>query len=103
MDSTDNLIPSGETVANQEGLLKTDHVLLWNQTADYARTVARNHWHLAPDGPIEIREAFWPTDKRLFTEHVPWLLVYADLLATEDGRCLETAENIRQQYLGDLT
>ena len=43
-----------------------------------------------------------PTDKRRFADHAPWLLVYADLLATEDGRCLETAEEIRKCHLEGL-
>jgi len=99
IDGGDDLIAGGETVAKQEGLLTTGSVLLWNQGNVAARTAARNRWHLDPNGNIEIRDAFWPTDRRRFENHVPWLLVYADLLATEDGRCLEVAEEIRKCHL----
>ena len=84
------------------GLLTTGNVLLWNQGTGIARTVVRNHWHLDPNGNIEVRDAFWPTEKRRFADHAPWLLDYADLLATEDGRCLETAEEIRKCHLEGL-
>jgi len=99
VDGVEDLIVGGESAAMQEGLLKTGSVLLWNQGAGVARTAARNHWHLALDGNIEVREAFWPTPHRRFTGKTPWLLVYADLLATEDGRCLEVAEEIRKRHL----
>ena len=99
IDGGDDLIAGGETAAMKEGLLTTGNVLLWNQGTGVARTAARNHWHLALDGNIEVRDAFWPVEKRRFTDHAPWLLVYADLLATEDGRCLEAAEEIRKRHL----
>lgn len=99
IDGGDDLIRGGETAAMREGLLSTGNVLLWNQGAGIARTALRNRWHLATDGNIEVREAFWPVEKRRFTGQAPWLLVYADLLATEDGRCLEVAEEIRKRHL----
>ena len=99
IDGGDDLIVGGETVAMKEGLLTTGSVLLWNQKNGVARTVARNHWHLDPNGNIEVRDAFWPKERRRFTAQTPWLLVYADLLATEDGRCIEAAEEIRKRYL----
>ena len=102
IDGGDDLIASGETSAMEVGFLTTGNVLLWNQGTGVARTAARNRWHLDPNGNIEVRDAFWPTDKRRFADHAPWLLVYADLLATEDGRCLEAAEEIRERYLEGL-
>jgi hypothetical protein len=53
-----------------------------------------------PQGDVEILDAFWnfaPPD-----EHrgiVPPLLVYADLLATGDDRCIEAARLIYDRYL----
>jgi len=38
---------------------------------------------------------------RRFERQVPWLLVYADLLANGDGRCLESAEEIRKLHLAE--
>ncbi len=99
MDGGDDLLLGGETAAMKENILTTGNVLLWNQGNGFARTAARNRWHLDPDGNIEVRDAFWPVEKRRFTDQPPWLLIYADLLATEDGRCLEAAEEIRKRHL----
>ncbi len=58
----------------------------------------------APEGPtgrvLEWRKPFWgqlPAGPRPDT--VPPVLVYADLLATGDGRCIETAAMVYEQYL----
>ena len=48
-----------------------------------------------PNGDIEILEAFWDFDDANFLpETVPTLLVYADLIASNDPRNLETAKMI---------
>jgi hypothetical protein len=49
---------------------------------------------------VEVRRQFWdfPGDARL-PGLVPPLLIYADLLATGDGRCIETARMIHDEYL----
>lgn len=48
-----------------------------------------------PNGDIEILEAFWDFDEADFLpETVPTLLVYADLIASNDPRNLETAKMI---------
>ncbi|HCE09632.1 MAG TPA: hypothetical protein DEQ40_13730, partial [Oxalobacteraceae bacterium] len=52
---------------------------------------------------VEVRRRFWnfPGDP----EHdklVPPLLVYADLLATGDARCIETAKMIYETYVARL-
>ena len=54
-----------------------------------------------PDGRVEFRRRFWtlPGDDPLLT---PTLLVYADLLAIGDARCLETAELLRGPLLARL-
>jgi len=93
------MVLGGESVAAKERLLQTGSALLWQQDGSVARTVIENRWRLAPDGNIEIRAAFWPAEQRRFKEHTPWLLVYADLLATDDSRCLEAAEEIRRRHL----
>jgi hypothetical protein len=62
--------------------------------------VVRNHLRTDPEGEIEVLEAFWPVD--LIADKrglVPTLLVYADLLATGDARCIETAKRIYDDYL----
>lgn len=53
---------------------------------------------------LEVRKPFW--GKTLLTDAqastVPPALVYADLLATGDGRCIETAQLIYDGYLARL-
>lgn len=50
---------------------------------------------------VEVRKPFWGktlhADER--TDTVPPTLVYADLLATGDGRCIETAQMVYDGYL----
>ncbi len=45
----------------------------------------------APQGEILVYKQFWSGDE------MPLLVVYADLLATEDDRCREAAERLRPQ------
>jgi hypothetical protein len=49
---------------------------------------------------VEVRKRFWnfPGDPEQFNT-VPPLLVYADLLATGDARCIETAKMIYDSYV----
>jgi len=57
---------------------------------------------LVPDpmGDIEILEAFWDFDAADFLpETVPTLLVYADLIASNDPRNLETAKMIYERLI----
>ena len=57
----------------------------------------------AADGTMEIRKKFWPFEYTW--EHpalAPPLLIYADLLATGDARCLEAAQRIYDQHLARL-
>lgn len=54
-------------------------------------------------GNLELLDAFWHFEtEQAVPGHrlVPPLLVYADLVATADARNLETAEMIRERYLG---
>lgn len=55
------------------------------------------------DGNIELRRRFWPFDYEW--QHpalAPPVLIYADLLATGDARCIETAQLIYDRYLARL-
>lgn len=54
----------------------------------------------APDGNIEIRQRFWPFDFEWdHNDLTPPVLVYADLLATGDARCIETAKKVYDAWL----
>jgi hypothetical protein len=70
--------------------------------------MAKQRMSKAPDGAaervVEWREPFWgavgtlrPADLR--ADVVPPVLVYADLLATGESRCIETANLLYEQYL----
>jgi hypothetical protein len=56
-----------------------------------------------PGGPIEVLKPFWGVVDRMFKDDmVPPLLVYADLLASNDARNIEVAEMIYEQELTRL-
>jgi hypothetical protein len=56
-----------------------------------------------PDGDIEIRQRFWTFDYVWNHPNLtPPILVYADLLATGDARCIETAQKVYDGYIAGL-
>ena len=62
-----------------------------------------NRLRKAPDGNIEIRKRFWTFDYAWnHPDLTPPILVYADLLATGDARCIETAQKIYDGYVAGL-
>lgn len=65
------------------------------------RPVHQDHVLLQdPGGEVEILDAFWKFPAPAGLEGiVPPLLVYADLLATGDDRCLEAAKLVHGRYL----
>ncbi|MEO8885539.1 MAG: type IV toxin-antitoxin system AbiEi family antitoxin [Mucilaginibacter sp.] len=60
-------------------------------------------WKLIPaeDGNIRVFEKFWKDNEMDGEIFAPPLLVYADLVITDDPRCIETAELIYNKYLKD--
>jgi len=60
------------------------------------------NYHLLPNenGQVAVYEKFWkfPDDTK---KTAPPLIVYADLMHTNDSRCIETANIIYEQYLGE--
>ncbi len=91
------LLPAGETAAAMAGLMKSTNLQFWRQ-GGIARVIARNRWRAEANGNIEVIKAFWP-EIRTFAKAVPWLLVYAGLMALDDSRCHEAAEEVRRIYL----
>lgn len=59
---------------------------------------------LAQERLLEIRRPFWGNTLKLegHPKTVPPALVYADLLATGDARCIETAQMVHDQFLAQL-
>lgn len=65
-----------------------------------ATLVKQHRLRAAPQGNIEILDAFWNLEpEETQPDLVPPILVYADLMATLDPRDLEVAKRIREQYI----
>jgi hypothetical protein len=65
-----------------------------------ARMMVDFHIRKADEGNIELRRRFWPFDHAWeYPALTPPVLIYADLLATGDARCIETAQVFYDQYL----
>ena len=77
------------TAALMDGYLPPER---WDiYTADNANAlIATGRMIPAPQGEIYVYKRFWQTDG------TPLLVMYADLMATEDDRCREAAERIKQ-------
>ena len=60
--------------------------------------------HLTQERLLELRRPFWGNTLKLegHPKTVPPALVYADLLATGDARCIETAQMVYDQFLARL-
>lgn len=72
-------------------------------TTHWAQLARKLHAAKDEHGNLEVLERFWKFQTPVLagaTRHVPPLLVYADLVATGDARNLETAEMIREKFLG---
>lgn len=84
------------------GYLRPAVITLYGERAE-PRLIVDHALRTDPDGDVEIAKRFW----RVETEETkkglaPLPLVYADLLATGDPRCIETAGLVREQYLARL-
>lgn len=89
--------PAGDILTDY---LKATHLQLYTPLP---KNQLMQQWKLIPEknGELEIYNRFWqhPHNTAAFT--APPLLVYTDLLITEDPRCIETAERIYKKYLKD--
>ncbi len=88
---------SGETAAARMNLIIPARICLY-QWGNINELIARKRWIPDDNGNIEIRQAFWPSITE-FKPVVPPLLIYADLIAENDGRCLEVAQTVYERYL----
>jgi hypothetical protein len=65
-----------------------------------ARLIADYRLRKAMEGTVELRRRFWPFDHEWEQPNLtPPVLIYADLLATGDARCIETAQLLYDRYL----
>ena len=91
----------GGEVAGQRltGYLKPERFTVYLE-GEQKTLLTQARMRLDPNGNTEVLQAFWnlPADQK-YADVVPPLLAYADLMATEDGRNLETARLIYEQFL----
>jgi hypothetical protein len=65
-----------------------------------ARLIADYRLRKVTEGNVELRRRFWPFDHKWDQPTLtPPVLIYADLLATGDARCIETAQLLYDRYL----
>lgn len=94
----------GETMWGGEpaGDLLTDYLIPAELTlyTDETRNSLIKNYRLVPDekGNVNVYQKFW-LDKEEELNVVPPLLVYTDLINTNDKRCIETAQKVYEQYL----
>lgn len=86
--------PAGELLTNY---LAPAHLTVYTKQ----KTELITKWTLIPDkgGNVHFYEKFWKDDKYDKEPFAPPLLVYADLMLTNDPRCQETAKMIYNKYL----
>lgn len=69
---------------------------------DRAAFLKKHKLVVDPQGPVIILDRFWRFEAKWeFPDVVPPVLIYADLLATGDDRCRETAEMVYDKYLAE--
>jgi hypothetical protein len=93
----------GETAGQRlTGYLKPEHFTLY-VAGDGKPLLTQARMRLDPNGNTELLQAFWnfPANKK-YPDVVPPLLAYADLIATQDGRNLETAHLLYDKFLKPL-
>jgi len=80
--------------------LKAEHFLIYTHGTIPTTLMSKARMRLAADGNTEILEMFWHPDLvDRTTDIAPPLLVYADLMATADGRNIEAAKEVYERFL----
>lgn len=95
LELTDNTAWGGEPAAEEmTEYLRAETLTVY--TTEEKALLIRN-WKLVPKetGNLALYRKFWKSSDRL----APPLLVYADLVLTNEPRCLQTAERIYDRYL----
>lgn len=99
LHSTEEIAISGEAAVDE--LINHETLTLYC-TADPRELIRERRWHRAEQRPnIFVKQKFWesPTRQNDFgVTTAPPLLVYADLLASQDGRQREVAVEFRKQH-----
>lgn len=96
------LVLGGEAAAARlTGMIEPEMLTLYGAKADMKRFILRRPLRTDPRGNVEILQQFWHFDPDP-PELAPTLLIYADLLATGDARCLEAARALEGGILDRL-
>ena len=90
----------GETAAARlTKFLKPEKTTVYVNPNNLEDFLLENKLRRDDHGDIEIYERFWALRENDLRETVPEFLVYADLIATGDGRNIETAKIIFDKYV----
>lgn len=101
----DGVVPGGELAA--EIMTQYLHAQLYTVYTTMPRNELLKKFKLIPDpkGEFQVYQKFWlqqvANENEAHDEIAPPLLVYADLVITDDPRCIETAQMIFDNYLKD--
>ena len=91
-------VAGGEAAAAQiTGHLRAITTTLYTEVVD-APLIARFRLRPDPAGKVDVRRRFWRFEGDR-PNLAPTLLIYGDLLAIGDDRCLETARILRERFL----
>ncbi|MFM7428621.1 MAG: type IV toxin-antitoxin system AbiEi family antitoxin [Flammeovirgaceae bacterium] len=98
-------LPAGETVWGGEpgGDILTNHLrpeILTIYTNEPNKDLM-TRYKIVPDnlGQLKVYKKFWENLDLKKTKAAPPILVYADLINTNEKRCVETAQKIYEQYI----
>lgn len=88
--------PGGDLLTHY---LKPENLTVYTQE----RTKLMKRWKLVPkqEGKLHLYQKFWKDDPKDQNVYAPVMLIYADLILTNDPRCNETAMIVYDKYLKD--
>lgn len=97
--ATDLLLGAEPAAAQLTDYLQPGTITFYGEGVP-GRVIAENRLVRDEAGTIEFRHRFWRFHENDGDEGLtPPVLVYADLLATDNARCIETARMIHERYL----
>jgi len=89
-------------VAELDHYLRPGIVMLYGDTLP-GRFIADHRLRTDPEGDVELRQCFWHFKYEWeWPALVPPVLIYADLLAVGDARCIEAAQRLYEKCLARL-
>lgn len=96
----DSLLGGEAAVERMTGVLRAQICTLYSKSSN-PKFIVDYRLRKAQGGPIEILEKFWNFEG-IEKDIVPLPLIYADLLANGDARCLEAAEIIYDRIVDEF-